>query len=101
MLPTKKRVELFSDMHILGETTEAVTSPFRINYPILDNTNNYHHAKVYLRYRWESPEALWQPAWFYFKETEWNNPKWELSEKHFELAMNIKHKLENLKMKSK
>ena len=95
-LPAGKRVEFLTDMHILGEAIENVTSPVRMNYSILGNTDPILHAHVYPRYDWEPPERLPLSAWLYSRKEYWENPEQALSEKHAELAQNIKTELEQL-----
>ena len=96
VLPAAKRVAFLTDMHLLGETIEAITQPVRMNYSILGNTDQYLHAHVYPRYAWESPERQRQPAWFYFQDDALKGSKWALNETHVELGEQIKQKLEAL-----
>ena len=64
-LPLEEREQFLSDMSILGDAIIHSCNPIRVNYDILGNTDNYLHAHVFPRFKWEKEERRHMPVWLY------------------------------------
>ncbi|GAA5430517.1 MULTISPECIES: HIT family protein [Lactobacillales] len=64
-LPLEEREQFLSDMSILGDAIIHSCNPIRVNYDILGNTDNYLHAHVFPRFKWEKEERRRMPVWLY------------------------------------
>lgn len=64
-LPLEEREQFLSDMSILGDAIIHSCDPIRVNYDILGNTDNYLHAHVFPRFKWEKEERRRMPVWLY------------------------------------
>lgn len=64
-LPLEEREQFLSDMSILGDAIIHSCNPIRVNYDILGNTDNYLHAHVFPRFKWEKEGRRRMPVWLY------------------------------------
>ncbi|USS90613.1 HIT family protein [Fructilactobacillus carniphilus] len=64
-LSTAERNAFLMAMTELGDALLAVCHPYRINYDILGNTDQFLHAHVFPRYQSERIERRLKPVWLY------------------------------------
>ena len=84
------------DMSLLGEAVQIVCSPWRLNYSIYGNLDEFLHAHVFPRYAWEPEERKSYPVWKYPREM-WVMPAVQYcDEKHLSLRQRITEKLTDL-----
>lgn len=96
-LDIDERTLFLRDMSILGEAIYSACQPTRINYDILDNTDNFLHAHVFPIYLTESSERLKMPVWLY-DAGYWSDPKYRYSpDKHDILRNKITDYLNQIK----
>jgi len=67
------RNQYLADMALLGQAVADVCRPWRMNYAIYGNSDEFLHAHVFPRYNWESDERRQRPVWRYPKEM-WSMP---------------------------
>jgi hypothetical protein len=78
-------------MSILGDAIQQALKPWRINYSIYGNTDNFLHAHV-----WELEERRVKPVWLYPKEM-WSESEYSYTDKnHGELRRIITNNLNRL-----
>ncbi|HKG24505.1 MAG TPA: hypothetical protein VKB09_02605 [Thermomicrobiales bacterium] len=77
-LPLAKRGRFLLDMSLLGEAIERTCRRdglLRVNYEVLGNADDYLHAHVFPRYRWEPIDRLRMPVWLYPRDA-WTDARW-------------------------
>lgn len=95
-LSIEERQSFLTDMSILGDAILSVCKPLRINYDILGNTDNYLHAHVFPRYKWEEEALRKMPVWLYDKANWQDEEKAYNPEKHDEIKEKIYQYLTNV-----
>ena len=96
-LDINERTLFLRDMSILGDAISSACQPTRVNYYILDNTDNFLHAHVFPRYLTESSERLKMPVWLY-DAGYWSDPKYRYNpENHDTLRNKITNYLNQIK----
>lgn len=95
-LPLAGRKDFLADMSLIGDAITAVCKPFRVNYDILGNTDDFLHAHIFPRYEWEAEVLRKGPVWKYPKEN-WSMEAYQFSEeKYGGLKTQISQKLRDL-----
>lgn len=90
------KMDFLRDMTLLGEAVQHVCSPWRLNYSIYGNSDEFLHAHVFPRYSWEPEERKHYPVWKYPREM-WVMPAVQYcDEKRLLLRQGITEKLTNL-----
>jgi diadenosine tetraphosphate (Ap4A) HIT family hydrolase len=56
------RNQYLADRALLGQAVTEVCHPWRMNYAIYGNSDEFLHAHVFPRYRWESDERRQRPV---------------------------------------
>lgn len=98
-LSLPERSAFLQDMSILGDAILQATDAVRINYDILGNTDNFLHAHVFPRYRFESAERRKKPVWLY-DGIYWQDPQYQYNEvKYGDLRTRITNYLEAYSVK--
>lgn len=67
------RNQYLADMALLGQAVADVCHPWRMNYAIYGNSDEFLHAHVFPRYTWEPEERRQLPVWRYPTEM-WQMP---------------------------
>jgi len=94
-LPPASRDALLLDMAALGEAVARATSPFKMNYAILGNTEQHLHCHVHARYESEPENYRRGPITGYPKEM--RGPEDAFShEKHGKLLAAIRTELDRI-----
>jgi diadenosine tetraphosphate (Ap4A) HIT family hydrolase len=97
-LPRPERLQFLSSMELLGQAVEdacreVVPGYRRLNLEILGNTDDFLHAHVWPRYRWEPPELVGKPVWLYPGD-HWTREEHRLGPEHDVLRRAITRRLE-------
>lgn len=59
------RNQYLADMALLGQAVSDVCKPWRMNYAIYGNSDEFLHAHIFPRYMWEPDEHRKRPVWRY------------------------------------
>jgi diadenosine tetraphosphate (Ap4A) HIT family hydrolase len=95
-LSIEERTNFLMDMTLIGDAIKGVCNPFRINYEILGNKDNFLHAHIYPRYEWEDEDKRKSTIYHYPREV-WNDENYYFTEeKHGRLKKQLSEKLEEL-----
>lgn len=95
-LSLEGKANFLRDMSLLGEAVQFVCSPWRLNYSIYGNSDEFLHAHVFPRYDWEPGERKPYPVWKYPREM-WVMPAVQYcDERHLSLRQRITEKLTDL-----
>ncbi len=90
------RNQYLADMARLGQAVADVCHPWRMNYAIYGNSDEFLHAHVVPRYIWEPEERRHRPVWHYPTEM-WRMPTLQYTEAlHGAMRTNITQRLEKL-----
>ncbi len=94
-----ERKQFLIDMTLVGDAIKTVYKPYKINYEILGNLDEFVHAHIFPRYKWEG-ENVKHSIRRYAKDkfTEESNQFINLSNKE-EIKYNLKVVLNELKNK--
>jgi len=95
-LSEAERNQYLADMGLLGRAIADVCHPWRMNYAIYGNSDEFLDAHVFPRYTWESEDCRRRPVWRYPIEM-WQMPTTQYTDVlHGELRAFITHRLEEL-----
>lgn len=64
-LSVADRNQYLADMALLGQAVQDVCRPWRMNYAIYGNSDEFLHAHIFPRYTWEPEERRQCPVWRY------------------------------------
>ncbi len=94
-----ERKQFLIDMTLVGDAIKKVYNPYKINYEILGNLDEFVHAHVFPRYKWEG-ENVKHSVRRYSKDKfiEESNQFINLDNKE-EIIYNLKEILDKLKSK--
>lgn len=68
-----ERNQFLAGMAVLGQAVADVCKPWRMNYAIYGNSDEFLHAHVFPRYSWEPEDRRQRPVWQYPLEM-WRMP---------------------------
>ncbi len=94
-LSTVARGSFLRDMAVLGEAVAKATSPFKMNYAILGNTEQHLHCHVHARYEYEPEQYRRGPITGYPKAMRGPEHQFALGT-HGELLSSIRAELGRL-----
>ncbi len=90
------RTQYLADMALLGQAVADVCQPWRMNYAIYGNSDEFLHAHIFPRYAWEPDERRQRPVWRYPNEM-WRMPTLQYTEAlHGTMRTGITQRLEEL-----
>lgn len=90
------RNQYLADMGLLGRAIADTCDPWRVNYAIYGNSDEFLHAHVFPRYMWESEERRQRPVWRYPIEM-WQMPSTQYAETlHGDIRARITQRLQEL-----
>ena len=99
-LSVADRNQYLADMALLGQAVTEVCHPWRVNYAIYGNSDEFLHAHVFPRYTWEPEERKRRPVWRYPIEM-WHMPTTQYTHAlHGDMRTGITKRLAELMAKS-
>lgn len=98
-LDINERTQFLTDMTLVGDAIKTIYKPYKINYEILGNSDEFVHAHIFPRYEWEG-EKVKHSVRRYSKDkfTEESNQFINLDNTE-EIKYNLRSKLDELKRK--